>query len=242
VLESDSKYSDVDEELSMDQPNVDELYDTLCELEPHLREHTDRQRIGANVRRCLQQLIEMNLLIEDMTRFKNENFDEKNNSHVELLERVWQGLKPDISRTRPGAWKELGFQGMHPKTDFRGMGMLGLHNLAAFSQRFSDDARDVLLKSNAAVWYPFAIAGINFTNDIYHAVSSREWDQYFFTYGISMRTLHALYAEYSVRFGQYWVSEKPATVMEFEQVHRKFVSVFSQDMRNGKVKPFHFDD
>ena len=26
-------------------------------------------------------------------------------------------------------WQDIGFQGEDPKTDFRGMGMLGLHNL-----------------------------------------------------------------------------------------------------------------
>lgn len=44
---------------------------------------------------------------------------------------LWKELRPDspLSGRISKQWCEIGFQGNDPKTDFRGMGLLGLHNL-----------------------------------------------------------------------------------------------------------------
>lgn len=44
---------------------------------------------------------------------------------------LWKELRPDTPLTGriSKQWCEIGFQGSDPKTDFRGMGLLGLHNL-----------------------------------------------------------------------------------------------------------------
>lgn len=44
---------------------------------------------------------------------------------------LWKELRPDtpLNGRISKQWCEIGFQGSDPKTDFRGMGLLGLHNL-----------------------------------------------------------------------------------------------------------------
>lgn len=44
---------------------------------------------------------------------------------------LWKELRPDtpLSARISKQWCEIGFQGNDPKTDFRGMGLLGLLNL-----------------------------------------------------------------------------------------------------------------
>lgn len=53
---------------------------------------------------------------------------------------LWKELRPDtpLNGRISKQWCEIGFQGSDPKTDFRGMGLLGLHNLLwALSSRLT---------------------------------------------------------------------------------------------------------
>ena len=52
------------------------------------------------------------------------------NHEVSLLE-LWNQLQPGVplQKRKTKEWQNIGFQGDDPKTDFRGMGMLGLENL-----------------------------------------------------------------------------------------------------------------
>ncbi len=48
-----------------------------------------------------------------------------------MLLKLWQLLQPGVAleSRKTKDWQNLGFQGDDPKTDFRGMGLLGLLNL-----------------------------------------------------------------------------------------------------------------
>ncbi|NXQ78641.1 ELMD2 protein, partial [Quiscalus mexicanus] len=58
-------------------------------------------------------------------------YDSENEEHEEQLIELWNLLMPHQSlRARISKqWCDIGFQGEDPKTDFRGMGLLGLVNL-----------------------------------------------------------------------------------------------------------------
>ncbi|WZZ40609.1 hypothetical protein YC2023_036868 [Brassica napus] len=63
-------------------------------------------------------------------------------------------------------WKEMGWQGKDPSTDFRGGGFISLENLLYFARNFQKSFQDLLRKQvgERSVWeYPFAVAGINLT-------------------------------------------------------------------------------
>ena len=93
-------------------------------------------------------------------------YDNANPEHEKMLLEFWDVTFP--KRTMKGAqptpisnrWKELGFQGDDPATDFRGMGILGLQNLIYFSKNYADEFRTLLSHRRE---YPMACAGINLT-------------------------------------------------------------------------------
>ncbi|VAI47603.1 unnamed protein product [Triticum turgidum subsp. durum] len=63
-------------------------------------------------------------------------------------------------------WKEMGWQGKDPSTDFRGGGFISLENLLFFARNYPKSFQELLRKQNGdrAIWeYPFAVAGVNIT-------------------------------------------------------------------------------
>ncbi len=69
---------------------------------------------------------------------------------LKLLNSLWQALNPESEKAPSlpaDEWKELGFQGNDPSTDFRGMGMLGLDQLLAFATAAPKSAHNILQQS-----------------------------------------------------------------------------------------------
>ncbi|KAI4797796.1 hypothetical protein KUCAC02_024843 [Chaenocephalus aceratus] len=60
--------------------------------------------------------------------------------------KLWKELRPDSPLTGriSKQWCEIGFQGSDPKTDFRGMGLLGLSNLLYFAEHDKTTALQML--------------------------------------------------------------------------------------------------
>ncbi|KAJ4980756.1 hypothetical protein NE237_031593 [Protea cynaroides] len=83
-------------------------------------------------------------------------FDETRPDHQEGLRALWQAAFPDtpLEGLISDQWKEMGWQGPNPSTDFRGCGFISLENLLFLARTYPDGER--------ATWeYPFAVAGIN---------------------------------------------------------------------------------
>ncbi len=81
-----------------------------------------------------------------------------------MLEELWFGLMPGVGRSGriSKEWGDIGFQGVDPATDFRGMGVLGLQHLHYFASCRGLQARRALARSaHPPRFYPFAITGIN---------------------------------------------------------------------------------
>ena len=59
------------------------------------------------------------------------NYDADNLAHEQKLLQLWSLLQPGVplATRKTKQWQNIGFQGDDPKTDFRGMGLLGLENL-----------------------------------------------------------------------------------------------------------------
>uniref|UniRef100_A0A7N0UL55 ELMO domain-containing protein n=1 Tax=Kalanchoe fedtschenkoi TaxID=63787 RepID=A0A7N0UL55_KALFE len=75
---------------------------------------------------------------------------------------------PDVALTGliSEQWKDMGWQGANPSTDFRGCGFVSLENLLFFAKTYPDSFHRLLFKlgGERATWeYPFAVAGINIT-------------------------------------------------------------------------------
>ncbi|CAA0808814.1 ELMO/CED-12 family protein [Striga hermonthica] len=95
-------------------------------------------------------------------------FDELRTDHQEALKALWDAAFPNIKLRGliSEQWKDMGWQGANPSTDFRGCGFLSLENLLFFARNYPATFHRLLLKQGGerAKWeYPFAVAGINIT-------------------------------------------------------------------------------
>ncbi|KAF9687661.1 hypothetical protein SADUNF_Sadunf02G0116300 [Salix dunnii] len=88
--------------------------------------------------------------------------------HQEALKALWNAAFPEeeLRGLISEQWKEMGWQGKDPSTDFRGGGYISLENLLFFARNFPKSFQDLLQKreGDRSVWeYPFAVAGVNIT-------------------------------------------------------------------------------
>ncbi|KAL5203816.1 hypothetical protein ABZP36_008687 [Zizania latifolia] len=95
-------------------------------------------------------------------------FDSSRRDHQEALRALWHATYPDqeLQGLISEQWKDMGWQGRDPSTDFRGAGFISLENLLFFAKTFSGSFQRLLKKQcgNRATWeYPFAVAGVNIT-------------------------------------------------------------------------------
>ncbi|KAM7272226.1 hypothetical protein ACFE04_026889 [Oxalis oulophora] len=93
-------------------------------------------------------------------------FDGSKVEHQDGLKHLWKLAYPgrELPPLKSELWKEMGWQGSDPSTDFRGGGFISLENLIYFAEKYPDSFQNLLLKKdgNRAEWeYPFAVAGIN---------------------------------------------------------------------------------
>eukprot|EP00246_Nothoceros_aenigmaticus_P018725 TRINITY_DN993_c0_g1_i5.p1 TRINITY_DN993_c0_g1~~TRINITY_DN993_c0_g1_i5.p1 ORF type:complete len:259 (+),score=42.43 TRINITY_DN993_c0_g1_i5:431-1207(+) len=93
-------------------------------------------------------------------------FDGTRSDHQEALRTLWEVAYPnrDLQGLVSEQWKDMGWQGTDPSTDFRGGGFVSLENLLFFAGRFPGSFQRLLNKEEGkrATWeYPFAVAGLN---------------------------------------------------------------------------------
>lgn len=93
-------------------------------------------------------------------------FDGSLVEHQDALKQLWRLAYPDreIPPLKSELWKEMGWQGTDPSTDFRGGGFISLENLIYFAEKYPEPFQRLLHKQDGkrAEWeYPFAVAGIN---------------------------------------------------------------------------------
>ncbi|CAH9102512.1 unnamed protein product [Cuscuta europaea] len=93
-------------------------------------------------------------------------FDGSFGEHQEALKQLWKLAYPnrELPPLKSELWKDMGWQGCDPSTDFRGGGYISLENLIYFAKAYPTSFQNLLQKRNGkrSEWeYPFAVAGIN---------------------------------------------------------------------------------
>eukprot|EP00191_Tetraselmis_sp_GSL018_P001183 CAMPEP_0177615690 /NCGR_PEP_ID=MMETSP0419_2-20121207/23625_1 /TAXON_ID=582737 /ORGANISM="Tetraselmis sp., Strain GSL018" /LENGTH=380 /DNA_ID=CAMNT_0019113435 /DNA_START=69 /DNA_END=1212 /DNA_ORIENTATION=+ len=99
---------------------------------------------------------------------KGTTFDPSNPEHEAALRRLWRLSFPSrqLEDLKSEQWKDMGWQGTDPSTDFRGAGFLALENLLYFAETYPSVYSQLLGKVNGrrSEWeYPFCVAGVNLT-------------------------------------------------------------------------------
>jgi hypothetical protein len=128
----------------------------------------------------LQNLRYINVVIAALEKHQKTAVDMTANAkQLALLDELWVNMRPGVMRRGPSDWGEIGFQGTDPSTDFRGLGLLGLHQLLHFSRHHPAEARQVLLVANhPRRYFPFAATGINISAFVLDMLRGRHLHEY----------------------------------------------------------------
>ncbi|KAK8943674.1 hypothetical protein KSP40_PGU001156 [Platanthera guangdongensis] len=172
---------------------------------------------------------------ERLSRLKhrmNVYFDPSRHGHQEALKALWASTYPDqvLHGLISEQWKQMGWQGKDPSTDFRGAGYVSLENLLFFSKTFSRSFQWLLNKQGGkrAAWeYPFAVAGVNITFMIMQMLdlhSSKPRRTFVRTVFIQMLAenewaFDLLYCVAFMVMDKQWL-EKNASYMDFNEILR----------------------
>ncbi|ELK29030.1 ELMO domain-containing protein 1 [Myotis davidii] len=175
----------------------------------------ETEKLGISLQACLLQIVGYRNLIADVEKLRREPYDSDNPQHEEMLLKLWKFLKPDtpLASRISKQWCEIGFQGDDPKTDFRGMGLLGLYNLQ----------------------YSFAIVGINITDLAYNLLVSGALKTHFYNIAPEAPTLSHFQQTFCYlmhEFHKFWIEEDPMDIMEFNRVREKFRKRIIKQLQN----------
>uniref|UniRef100_A0A3Q1G893 ELMO/CED-12 domain containing 1 n=1 Tax=Acanthochromis polyacanthus TaxID=80966 RepID=A0A3Q1G893_9TELE len=130
--------------LSVHPDKVEKTIDNIMALKK-INPDTNPQ-LGISLQASLLQIVGYRSLVAEVEKLRREPYDCENAEHEEMLMKLWKELRPDtpLNGRISKQWCEIGFQGSDPKTDFRGMGLLGLHNLLYFAEHDKATALQML--------------------------------------------------------------------------------------------------
>nr|ACO10088.1 ELMO domain-containing protein 2 [Osmerus mordax] len=194
-----------------------------------------------NLQACVLQITGHKSLFACVEERRKEVFDPNNNEHENMLLKLWELLMPTtrLEARVTKQWGDIGFQGDDPKTDFRGMGMLGLSNLLFFSQNYTEEARQALSHANhPRLGYSYAIVGINLTEMAYSLMRAGLLKPHFYNCvpgRPTLRHFHLLYCYLAYEFDRFWVQEQPESIMEFNHYREKFHDQVKQQLQDPSV-------
>lgn len=194
---------------------------------------------------ALYQINGYRALFEEVEAARKMCYDCENDTHEDMLLKLWKLLKPDEQledRVCKG-WRQLGFQGTDPKTDFRGMGILGLKCMVYFAENHNEKARKVLQHSlHPTLGYSYAIVSINITLLMYEMLQSGLLCSHFYNEVQGIPTvddfLHVFSCAFE-RFDKFWIESKPENVMAFGRVRENFaleLSIYLSPPQYGSLK------
>lgn len=245
-IESSLKFSKnelLQSALTVEPDRVEKTIDDIMALKK-INPDTNPQ-LGISLGASLLQIVGYRALLVQVEKLRREPYDCENQEHEEMLLKLWKELRPDSPLTGriSKQWCEIGFQGSDPKTDFRGMGLLGLRNLLYFAehdkatalQMLSDSLQPKHNEGNSAEWdqksidkaigYSFAIVGINITDLAYSLLLSGALKTHLYNVAPEMSGLQHFQQTFCYlmqEFHRFWVEEDPSDIMEFNRVRAKF--------------------
>ncbi|XP_018327865.1 ELMO domain-containing protein 2 [Agrilus planipennis] len=175
---------------------------------------------------CIDYIWSYKQMLAEVEVLRKTPYDADNLEHERRLDELWHLLMPNqpLECRITKQWQEIGFQGDDPKTDFRGMGLLGLENLLYFSREYNQHARHVLSHAQHPTFgYTFAIVGINLTSMALQLCRDGDARTYFYNKNVpSIVQFHKFYCYLFYEFDRFWIECKPKNIMEFSSIRDKF--------------------
>lgn len=215
-------------------------------------------QLGISLQASLFQIIGYRRLVAEVEKLRREPYDSENLEHEDMLLKLWKSLCPDVPLTGriSKQWSDIGFQGSDPKTDFRGMGLLGLHNLLYFAEHDKATALQVLYDSqqpkhskmskaeweksslDKAIGFSFAIVGINITELVYSLMVDGSLKTHIYNVAPEMPSLvhfQQTFCYLMQEFHKFWISENPCDIMEFNRIREKFRRRVTKQLKNPNM-------
>lgn len=180
--------------------------------------------------KCVELIWGYRQLVIECEELRKTCYDSDNPNHELLLLKLWNLLKSNeqLESRVTKQWQDIGFQGDDPKTDFRGMGILGLENLVYFAEEYPTAAAHALLHSTHPRYgYAFAIVGINITSMALRLLRDGTAKTHVYNTSKTLPTIRAFHQFYSYlfyEFDEFWIESKPNNMMEFSSIQEKFES------------------
>ncbi|XP_077448847.1 ELMO domain-containing protein 1 isoform X3 [Stigmatopora argus] len=228
-IESSMRYSKkelLQSALSVHPDKVEKTIEDIMVLKK-INPDTNPQ-LSISLQSSLLQIVGYRHLLAEVEKLRREPYDCENAQHEDMLMKLWKELRPDTPLTGriSKQWCEIGFQGSDPKTDFRGMGLLGLHVLLYFAEHDKAAALQMLHDSLLPKHnFSFAIVGINITDLAYSLLTSGALKTHLYNVAPEMPTLQHLQQTFCYlmhEFHRFWIEEDPSDIMEFNRVRAKF--------------------
>uniref|UniRef100_A0A3Q2D119 ELMO/CED-12 domain containing 1 n=1 Tax=Cyprinodon variegatus TaxID=28743 RepID=A0A3Q2D119_CYPVA len=233
--------------LSAHPDKVEKTIDDIMALKK-INPDTNPQ-LGISLQASLLQIVGYRTLIVEVEKLRREPYDCENAEHENMLMKLWKELRPDTPLTAriSKQWCEIGFQGNDPKTDFRGMGLLGLQNLLYFAEHDKATALQMLqdslqpkhkyvgVKPSTPSRYSFAIVGINITDLAYSLLVSGALKTHLYNVAPEMPNLQHFQQTFCYlmqEFHRFWIEEDPSDIMEFNRVRTKFHRRILRQLKN----------
>ncbi|CAG9332376.1 unnamed protein product [Blepharisma stoltei] len=91
-------------------------------------------------------------------------YNKDNAAHTEMLKQLWRVTFPELEPPEDCIsvkWKEIGFQGTDPGTDFRGAGIFGLQQILYLATHYPQEYKQFI---ESATDYSFCISALNVTH------------------------------------------------------------------------------
>jgi len=190
---------------------------------------------------CLRQIWGYKQLQIDVEKLRAEVFDSSNLEHESQLMELWNLMQPDrpLLKRKSKQWQDIGFQGEDPKTDFRGMGILGLHNLLYFAREFGTASKHILSHSHHPKFgYSFAIVGINLTLMAYKLLQDTALKSHLYNVTEGRPTIdnfHHFYCYLFIEFDKFWLECQPKDIMEFNRIRDLFDNVVRSKLADTRT-------
>uniref|UniRef100_A0A3B3CYX2 ELMO/CED-12 domain containing 1 n=1 Tax=Oryzias melastigma TaxID=30732 RepID=A0A3B3CYX2_ORYME len=232
-IESSLRYSKnelMQSALSIHPDKVEKTVDDIMALKK-INPDTNPQ-LSISLQASLLQIVGYRNLVVEVEKLRREPYDCENAEHEEMLMKLWKELRPNTPLTSriSKQWCEIGFQGSDPKTDFRGMGLLGLHNLLEGSKPEWEQKN-----FDKAIGYSFAIVGINITDLAYSLLVSGALKTHLYNVAPEMPNLQHFQQTFCYlmqEFQRFWIEEDPSDIMEFNRVRSKFHRRILRQLKN----------
>uniref|UniRef100_A0A3B3URN3 ELMO/CED-12 domain containing 1 n=1 Tax=Poecilia latipinna TaxID=48699 RepID=A0A3B3URN3_9TELE len=232
-----SKYELLRSALSVHPDQVEKTIDDIMALKK-INPDTNPQ-LSVSLQASLLQIVGYRSLMAEVEKLRREPYDSENTEHESMLMKLWKELRPDTPLTGriSKQWCEIGFQGNDPKTDFRGMGLLGLQNLSAAdsAQTECSDPEIVAHRLLFPSRYSFAIVGINITDLAYSLLVSGALKTHLYNVAPEMAGLQhfqQIFCYLMQEFQRFWIEEDPSDIMEFNRVRSKFHRRILRQLKN----------